>query len=438
MNAVVSPTHGGTLAERLHGTEPKPLDVVMPKLIYDIYDYDGNGRLDGALDWRPLRDEELRAYGVDPALQVNKKNGLLSQVYTDDQGNFALVYAGSNEFKDWIPTNFGQGLGFETAQYSQAIRLAQEAQRAFGDNLVLSGQSLGGGLAASASMVTGVPALTYNAAGVHRRTVERFGVSFDEAREIAAAGNIRSYRVDGDILTQVQEKTPILRSMMPDAVGVQIDLPNPYPDVPVTIKQGVKLHLIHAVIDSMDQRYPEWRPQREDALQRDGDGLLFREPGKGGVEDRSGLGRLTPGGHPGKPLEEPPIRLLDDPSHRDHALYRQSYDGLRQWEEARGVVSGGHTVNLAGALAAESRHAGVRNIDQVLVSDDGSRAFAMEYDASKPDGRNLVMVETSQGVHTSLLQSSQRAEAEYQQALSASTAQAEQQAHQQQTMPRGL
>lgn len=362
MNAASVPP----LAERMHGIEPRRLDMVMPHLVNDLYDANGNGRLDGAMGWRPLADQELRDYGVDPSMQVSTKNGLLSQVYTDDQGNFALVYAGSNELKDWIPTNFGQGLGLETAQYSQAIRLAQACQQAFGENLVLSGQSLGGGLAASASMVTGVPAVTYNAAGVHRRTIERLGVDFAEARAIAAEGNIRNYRVDGEFLTQLQEKTPIMRALMPDAVGVQIDLPNPEPEQRVTIRQSIKLHLIPAIIDSMELQYPEWA--RRDAAA---------------------------------------FPLLDEPAHPDHGIYQQSHQAIRQWEQQHGIEPGEHTRNLAGALTVEVRRAGIEQVDAVAMSEDGSRAFALTRSDSAA-AQQLAHVETESAVQTSLHESSRQ------------------------------
>lgn len=368
-----------SLADDMHSLQPQPLDVVFPHLIHDIYNYDGNHAVEGAMGWRPLTGEELQARGVDPAMQVNTRNGLLSQVYTDDNGQYALVYAGSNEFKDWVPTNFGQGLGFETAQYSQAIRLAQQCQRAFGDDLVLTGQSLGGGLAASASMVTGVPAVTYNAAGVHRRTVERFGVDFNEAREIAEDGNIRSYRVEGDILTRVQEQTPILRSLMPDAVGVQIDLPNPYPDrAPDSIRQGVQLHLIPAVIDAMEQAYPQWH--RRTAQQAP------ELPAQNVGHDRGAV-------------------LLSDSAHPAHALYRQSLQGVRGAGTNAHVASAEQQVQVAGALTLQAQRDGVSRIDRVLFADEGRHTFGFQGDMESP-ARQRVSVDTAQAARVPLEHSS--------------------------------
>lgn len=367
-----------SLADRIHGTEPQPLDVVLPHLIHDIYNYDGNHAVEGAMGWRPMTPDELQARGVDPSMQVNTRNGLLSQVYTNDQGGFALVYAGSNEWKDWVPTNFGQGLGFETAQYSQAIRLAQQCQRAFGDDLVLSGQSLGGGLAAAASMVTGAPAVTYNAAGVHKRTVERFGVDFDEARAIAEEGNIRSYRVEGDILTRVQEKTPILRSLMPDAVGVQIDLPNPYPDKsPDSIRQGIQLHLIHAVIDSMESAYPEWHRN---------------------IPEHSQTGQQAPPEAASGPL-------LADQAHPANGMYRQSLQGLQQAGQNALAASSHEQEQLAGAVTVQAQRDGFARVDRVVFGDEGRRTFAFEGEMDSPLRRRLTL-DTAEAARTPLAQSS--------------------------------
>lgn len=368
----------GPLADRMHGTEPQPLDVVLPHLIHDIYNYDGENRIDGALGWRPLTPDELTARGVDPSMQVNTKNGLLSQVYTDDKGGFALIYAGSNELKDWVPTNFGQGLGFETAQYSQAIRLAQQCQQAFGDDLVLGGQSLGGGLAAAASMVTGSPAVTYNAAGVHRRTVERFGVDFNEARDIAEAGNIRAYRVEGDILTKVQEETPILRSLMPDAVGAKIDLPNPYPDKsPDSIRQGVQLHLIHAVIDSMEMAYPEWHRN-------------------GSEQSRTGPSAAA----------DPAARLtLADQAHPASGMYQQSLQGLQQAGRNPYAASPDEQSQLAGVVTVQAQRDGFARVDRVVFAEDGRRTFAFEGDLDSPLRRRLSL-DTAEAARIPLEQSS--------------------------------
>ena len=169
-----------------------------------------------------------------------------------------VAYAGSDEWKDW-PHNLGQGLGFQDAQYDQAIALAQEAKRAFGDNVVLTGQSLGGGLAAAASMVNDIPAVTFNAAGVHDKTLERYGFDADVLKREAEQGLIRTYHVKNEILTHLQEDSIPLKWAMPDAPGHKIELPDPDPLtfferlVPgKMLMHRVDLHFIEAVMEAQD------------------------------------------------------------------------------------------------------------------------------------------------------------------------------------------
>ena len=98
-----------------------------------------------------------------------------------------LAYSGTDETKDWV-TNFGQGLGFETAQYNEAIALARQAKVAYGEDVIITGHSLGGGLAATAAIAADIPAVTFNASGVHDRTLERIGLDADAVKAEAEKG----------------------------------------------------------------------------------------------------------------------------------------------------------------------------------------------------------------------------------------------------------
>src|SRR3546814_8431690 len=97
------------------------------------------------------------------------------------------------------------------------MALADEAKRAFGNNVILTGQSLGGGLAAAASMANEIPTVTFNADGVHDKTLERHGYDADALKREAEQGLIRSYRVESEIPTHLQrteEHTSELQSLM--------------------------------------------------------------------------------------------------------------------------------------------------------------------------------------------------------------------------------
>ena len=103
--------------------------------------------------------------------------GLSGAVYVDRSGQFPPVaVARGTEGLDLRDNkaNIGQGSGLShTAQYRKHIawikRISSMPQF---ENLHLSGHSLGGGLQGAASAETGLPAVTFNAAGVHPHTVK--------------------------------------------------------------------------------------------------------------------------------------------------------------------------------------------------------------------------------------------------------------------------
>lgn len=367
-SAAPTGSSGGSFADGVEGRTPQPIDLTLARLMRDVYDYDGNGHPDGVGRWKPLGADELRASGIDPAMLRNTSSGFYAVIYGDEQGHRVLAYSGTDEAKDWT-TNFGQGLGFETAQYNQAIALARQAKVAYGEDVVITGHSLGGGLAAAASIAADIPAVTYNAAGVHDRTLERIGLDADAVKAEAGKGLIRRYAVDHDILTGLQERTPILNHLMPDAVGHKIELPDTDPQSfwqklnPVkSVKHGIDMHMIDAVIAAQEKVY-------------------------GKDYDRSTTERTA---------------TLADPQHPGSALYRQALDRLPATE-----VSGANE-RLAGALAAEAHKAGLSQVDHVAFGDGGRRAFAVEGDPASPAHRQ-VNVDVLQAVRTPLSDSSAQA-----------------------------
>lgn len=150
---------------------------------------------------------------------------------------------------------------WDCATASTATKLAQKADEAFGDQLAITGHSLGGGLAAASSLATGAPAVTFNAAGLHDNTIERLGLDPDAVRsELERGDQIRRYAVDHEILTALQERNLLTRGLLPDAVGHKIELPDPEPlsgwkrPVPgSSLKHGLELHGMDAVLESQQQ-----------------------------------------------------------------------------------------------------------------------------------------------------------------------------------------
>ncbi|WP_226427224.1 XVIPCD domain-containing protein [Xanthomonas sp. NCPPB 2865] len=233
----MSPSNSSStpFAESMRGQQPQPEDRQFPAVLQDLYATASQRREGGAETfaqlpngWTRMDDSTLQRAGIDPGLLHDAKSGFDAAFYRNEQGQVVLGFCGTDEGKDW-KHNLGQGLGFDDAQYASAIQLGSQARQAFGDQVVISGHSLGGGLAAASAMVNDIPAVTYNAAGVNDRTLERQGLDASAAKEYASSELIRGYHVKNEILTHLQEDSIPLKWAMPNAAGHQIELPEPDP-----------------------------------------------------------------------------------------------------------------------------------------------------------------------------------------------------------------
>lgn len=263
---------GASFDAQVRGQDARAIDLELMQISNAVYD----PAVQNVGNWSRVGDADLFAAGIDPALLENPDTGFRAGIYTDGDGNYVLAYAGSNEFQDWTGANLRQGLGWQSEQYDQAVQLAQLAAGAYGDDLVITGHSLGGGLAATASLATGNTAVTFNASGVHDNTIERLGLDVDAAKADAANGQIRRYNVDGDPLTTAQQDTWGLNHLMPDAPGHEITLDSPYPPLegpqwtwnPVEygrrvadharakLERAGELHSQQGVLDALEQQRP--------------------------------------------------------------------------------------------------------------------------------------------------------------------------------------
>lgn len=356
-----------SFSEEVRGVSGKPVDLTMARIMDDLYD-ETYGRPTGqSVDgFSRLSDEQLRRVGIDPASLDDAKSGFKARLYGDAEGRVVLAYSGTDEGKDWL-TNFGQGLGFETAQYNQAMALARQAKVAFGDDVVITGHSLGGGLAGAAAVATDTPAVTFNAAGVHDKTMSRIGLDPDAAAREAESGLIRRYAVKNEILTDLQERTPIMRSLMPDAIGHKIELPDPDPlsfwqkfNPVKSTKHAVDMHYIDAVIDAME---------------------------------KTG-GQRTAGAN----------TLMSDKDHPLNAQYERSLQQVQTVEREAGKPFDARTQNLSGALALASERAGIV-ADRVVLADNG-RAFAIQ--GATPETQRFAHVDTAAAADTPLIESSRQ------------------------------
>lgn len=229
-----------TFAERVDGQQAQAIDLELMEIANAVYD----PNVDSVGNWTRVGNAELQAAGIDPALFETPDTGFRAGLFTDGDGNYVLGFSGSNAtWQDWVENNFAQGLGLFAEQYDQAPALAQlVGNSTLGDPtgqstliergaLVTTGHSLGGGLSATASLVAGIPAVTFDASGVHDQTMEHLGLDPAQAKAAAEDGLIRRYNVAGDPLTAAQEDVWGLNNI-PDAPGFEITLDDPLPPIP--------------------------------------------------------------------------------------------------------------------------------------------------------------------------------------------------------------
>ena len=329
--------------EAVRGQQPQAVDRQLPSLLQDLYVTAGQRREGGAETFAPLPDgwtrmddAAVQRAGIDPSMLHDAKSGFDAAFYRNDQGNVVLAFCGTDEGKDW-KHNLGQGLGFADAQYASAIQLGSQARQAFGQDLMISGHSLGGGLAAASAMVNDVPAVTYNAAGVNDRTLEREGLDASAAKDYAAEGLIRGYHVKNELLTHLQEDSIPLSWAMPDAAGHQIQLPDPDPLsfgqrlIPgMMLKHRLDLHGIDSVIKAQELE-SQSHAQTQD--------------------------RAMPTGS----------RLFND------AVVQ-----LDAQRERLDLHDDRAFLNTAASVAAHASHDGLERIDTLMPSRDGDRLFAVQ------------------------------------------------------------
>lgn len=228
-----------TLKDAASGTKAQPFDVTLSQLSTASYGTRG-APPDG---WSVVSDTMLESRGVEnPATwrhevlggaNQSTANQFKAEIYSDGKDNFVLAYRGTSEgAADW-GDNFQQGLGFETGSVDKFTGLAVDAAVAFDQvfgngadgastNLAITGHSQGGGLASVGSLATGIPAVTFDASGIHPNTLDRLGMtSPQQARDVAEGGQIRAYSLKSDLLTRAQESGP-LGLIAPDALGTKI------------------------------------------------------------------------------------------------------------------------------------------------------------------------------------------------------------------------
>jgi uncharacterized Zn-binding protein involved in type VI secretion len=122
-------------------------------------------------DLRKLRlKPDMLEHPIDP--NTKEPSEFRAAVFINDRTGAPLVaYKGTTSGADW-KTNISQGLGRRTFYYDQAQFVARQvAKSPAGKGAHLTGHSLGGGMASAGSRASGLPATTFNPAGLNAKTV---------------------------------------------------------------------------------------------------------------------------------------------------------------------------------------------------------------------------------------------------------------------------
>ncbi len=158
--------------------------------------------------------------------------GFKSGLYLDYlSGKYILAFAGTDDAHD-IMVDIQQGLGKFTDQYATALEIGRylPTNGNLAERTLITGHSLGGGLASIASIGSGYHADTFNAAGLTEETLyfDFFGnprapIPHElERYRFLSASLIDAYYVDCDLLSFVQDRTPL-----PSAIGNRVLLTGP-------------------------------------------------------------------------------------------------------------------------------------------------------------------------------------------------------------------
>lgn len=157
--------------------------------------------------YRNATPEDLRKLGLKQEMlehprdraNGNKPSEFRAAVFINDTTGAPLVaFKGTSSAEDW-KENFAQGRGKHSFYYDQAQIIASRvAESPTGAGAHFTGHSLGGGMASAAARATGLPATTFNPAGLNARTVPH-----------PVDADINEIYVKGEVLHGAQSVLPL-------------------------------------------------------------------------------------------------------------------------------------------------------------------------------------------------------------------------------------
>lgn len=196
-------------------TLDKPIEKLDPRRQQLVKDFDDDS------GWQLATPTQVKSIGLTQEDLTIASSNFRSQVYIPDKAVFGsdakpvVVFRGTEMSKmdDWR-NNLQQGINNESQYYRRAVQIGRRIRKS-GKQVEIAGHSLGGGMGSAAAKASNMPAITYNAVGLHPKTVERYGIPL----ELQGGDSlIKGYRIDGEILTYVQEDHSLLKHTMPKAI----------------------------------------------------------------------------------------------------------------------------------------------------------------------------------------------------------------------------
>ena len=174
-----------------------------------------DGPLPADSGWRQASEQELQVLGFSEKDFKIKDSQFKAGLYLPEPSVFGdeavsvVVFKGTSVMEDW-KNNLQQGLDFHSEYYEKAVDIGKVAVRA-SQPVVFTGHSLGGGLASAAGKTASRETITFNAAGLHKNTITRYAPDVVPADDSIVTG----YRIDGELLTFIQEDIPLVSRFLP-------------------------------------------------------------------------------------------------------------------------------------------------------------------------------------------------------------------------------
>ncbi|NYZ63529.1 hypothetical protein [Luteimonas deserti] len=188
-----------------------------------------------------LSDAELRE------LLSPRESGFRAEIYLPDPAVLGPGYKPTVVFKgstghvigddgirrptaaeDFLGNNIPQSMGLQTDYYDRAMSVAVALRRK-GIDFDLAGHSLGGGMASAAAAVSGMRAVTWNAAGLHPDTAPQFaqrngGLPLFDTGRIVSAWQVQGELLNDGVQTELRGMSDRHRERMGSLLTETVEL----------------------------------------------------------------------------------------------------------------------------------------------------------------------------------------------------------------------